>query len=216
MATELEAVELEVRQARAKLERRKGERNQLQQQRDEIARVLQEAQDTTETIRQVVVFLQIVGEHARDQARQQVEQLTTLALQSVFGSSYTFALVAYKIGSNPAIACRVVSPFGDGDQLATEGTDSRGGGIVDVQALALRTAFLETVQPHVDGPLILDEPGKHISAEYVPLTGQFLREISRNFNRQIIMVTHNTHLASLADQRIDVMLVDGASQATVV
>lgn len=212
MTSELDALEADARQARTMLERSKGEHTRLLKQRAEAEQATRNAQDAVENTRKVLLLLQEVGEFAREQARQQVEGLTTLALQSVFGPDYGFALESYKIGTSPAIACRVVSPYGEGDQLATEGTDSRGGGIVDLQALALRIAMLETVQPHVDGPLILDEPGKHISAEYVPLAGRFLREVGSSFNRQVIMVTHNDHLANLADRRIDVVLNDGASQ----
>ena len=44
---------------------------------------------------------------------------------------------------------------------------SRGGGVVDIISLALRIAFLQIHKPRIEGPLILDEPAKHLSEEYV-------------------------------------------------
>jgi hypothetical protein len=200
--------------ARSRVERRKGERDTLQARQAELNETLRDARAAHQRTTQVTVLLTEAVEFAREQARQQVEALTTLGLQSVFGAGYRFSLEAGKIGNSPAVFCQVVSPYGDGDEIQTEGTDSRGGGIVDLQALTLRVAMLETYRPAIDGPMLLDEPCKHVSEEHVPSAGTFLREVNRQFGRQMIMVTHNPHLANLADRRIDVQLSDGASVVT--
>jgi DNA repair exonuclease SbcCD ATPase subunit len=63
----------------------------------------------------------------------------------------------------------------------------------------------------IEGPFILDEPAKHVSEEYIINVGKFLKEINTNFNRQIIMVTHNTHLSEISDKRYVVTMSGGIS-----
>ena len=51
----------------------------------------------------------------------------------------------------------------------------------------------------VDGPLFLDEVGKHVSKEYAPSVAYFLKEYSATFGRQIILITHNADLAEIGE-----------------
>lgn len=200
-----------VSSARSRVEQRKGQRDKLQQQRDALQASLTELRDRHDTITKAIILLDEAGNFSREQARAQVEQLTSMALQSVYGGGYQFRLVTRKIGQNTAIDIVVVSPYTDGDEIETTGTDSRGGGIVDLQALALRIAMLETYRPMIDGSVLLDEPCKHVSADFIQSAGQLLKMIAEFFGRQLIMVTHNEHLAGLADQTIRIELVNGAS-----
>ena len=91
---------------------------------------------------------------------------------------------------------------------------SRGGGVVDIVSLALRIAILQTHKPKIQGPLILDEPAKHVSDEYIFNVADFLKQTSELFNRQIIMVTHNNHLAAIGNNSYRVDIKD--SQSTVI
>lgn len=197
--------------AQSMVDRWQGKRDELLSRKAAFEVSLAKSRHAQEVTTNVTVLLREAGDYARDQAREQVQAITTLALQSVFGTDYQFALESGKQGNQAAITCKVISPYGDGDQIETEGTDSRGGGLVDIQSLALRIAMLETARPAIDGPLLLDEPCKHVSEEYVPEAGRFLRESGTTFGRQVIMVTHNDHLAGLANNVIRLTLKDGAS-----
>lgn len=199
-------------EARQKVERRKGEHSTLKTRRDELVAAHAESLERIQIISNTAVLLREAADYAREQARTQVQELTSSALQSVFGGTYGFRLESDTLGNRPAIWCRTQTPYGDDDTLETEGADSRGGGVTDVQALALRWAMLETHRPQIEGPLLLDEPAKHVSEENVPAAGSFLRSACQQFERQVIMVTHNNHLAELADKVHQVVLVDGASR----
>lgn len=59
----------------------------------------------------------------------------------------------------------------------------RGGGKIDIIALALRLAVGE--MEGVDGPLFLDEVGKHVSKEYAPSVAYFLKEYSATFEDRL-------------------------------
>ena len=72
--------------------------------------------------------------------------------------------------------------------------------------------MLETYVPRIDGPLLLDEPAKHVSEENISAVGSFLEQTSEVFERQVIMVTHSAHLAARAAKTIRIELFEGASE----
>ena len=86
-----------------------------------------------------------------------------------------------------------------------------GGGVVDTVSIALRIAFLLKYSPPIQGPIILDEPAKHLSDEYVFNIAEFLKQVCKEFNRQIILVTHNQHLSAIGDKTYYVYKSQGVS-----
>ena len=62
--------------------------------------------------------------------------------------------------------------------------------------------------------MILDEPAKHVSEEYIFNVGNFLKQTSEMFNRQIIMVTHNQHLSAISNNCYRVEIDDSVSYVT--
>lgn len=200
------------RQSRSTVERRRGEMQGLTNRRTDLMSTLATAKERAETISQVGALLKEASVFARTQSMDQVSALTTSALQAVVGPGYQFRLEAKERAGQAAVACRVISPYTDGGEIETEGNDSRGGGIVDLQALALRMAMLETYVPRIDGPLLLDEPAKHVSEENISAVGTFLEQTSEVFERQVIMVTHSAHLAARAARTIRIELFEGASE----
>ena len=83
---------------------------------------------------------------------------------------------------------------------------------MDVISLALRLALLHAFRPPVGGPAVLDEPGKHVSEEYAPQLARFLKGFSQSLGRQVIMVSHNQHLADSADIAYLMEMKQGASR----
>lgn len=213
-ANRLSALVTRAKAARSQVEQRKGQRSKLLEQQTRLQVDLAEKRDIHETAVLAIEVLRAAGDFAREQARQQVEALASMALTAVFGPGYRFSLVSKKQGNQTAIECRVVSPDGKGGEVDTEGSDSRGGGVVDIQALALRVSMLELYQPGIDGPLMLDEPGKHVSAGLIEDLGRFLMLVSEQFGRQLIMVTHNETLAAMSANTIKIELRDGVSVVT--
>jgi DNA repair exonuclease SbcCD ATPase subunit len=210
---ELEQIRMQVSRARSALAERKGQQKRLLQEREACAAQLAALQEQSQVFEQVAVLLQQTSEHARKQAREQIEMLVTNTLRSVFGPDYAFRIELSERAGRPEAEFYVVSRYG-GEKLETRPQDARGGGVVDVVALGLRIAMLETYRPRLEGPLILDEPAKHVSDEYIQATAQFLKMVSQFFNRQVIMVTHNTYLAETAEVAYQVTLRDQQSVVT--
>jgi DNA repair exonuclease SbcCD ATPase subunit len=210
---ELERLKAELSRAMVALGERKGQQKRLLQQRESCLTQLEEAREQSQVFEQVIVLLQQTAEHARKQAREQIEMLVTNTLKAVFGDEYAFRIELTERAGRPEAEFYVVSRYG-GERLETRPQDARGGGIVDVVSLGLRIAMLETYRPRLDGALILDEPAKHVSDEFIQPTAQFLKMVSQFFRRQVIMVTHNQHLAETAEVAYQVVLKDGASVVT--
>ena len=99
--------------------------------------------------------------------------------------------------------------------LKTKPQEARGGGIVDIISLALRVAMLQCGPGKIEGPLLLDEPAKHVSEEYITQVGEFLRQVSKSFNRQVIIVTHDRHLSEIADKSYRIELKEGISNTAI-
>lgn len=159
----------------------------------------------------VKILLQKTAEHARDISKAKLEGVVTKALQFVFGSDFEFCIEIAEAHGRPEAEFYVTSGVDD-QRIKCKPQDSRGGGIVDIISLALRVAFLQIQQdPVINGPLILDEPGKHVSEEYAVKLATFLQNTSNYFNRQTIMVTHQQYLAEVADTAFEVQLSGGKS-----
>ncbi|HHY70407.1 MAG TPA: ATPase [Thermoanaerobacterales bacterium] len=175
---------------------------------------LEQIADLIDILEQVRFLLQRTSEYAREQIKQQIEMLVTHCLQFVFGPNLEFEIELNEVRGKTSAEFYVISIY-DNEKIKTKPQDARGGGIVDVISLALRIAVIQSTDTYKDGPLILDEPAKHVSSEYISNVAQFLKQISDVFNRQIIMVTHNQYLSEIADLTYKVELKNGVSEVTV-
>ena len=90
--------------------------------------------------------------------------------------------------------------------------DSDGGTVVDIVSLALRCILLELTRPKPQGFVVLDEPGKMVSAEYLPHMAEFIKQYLKKTGRQGIMVTHHPVLAEAAHKAYRVEQDDGRSR----
>lgn len=190
--------------------RREGVResivNQIQKKKNEIEAI--EAEE--KKLNGVVFLLQKAADFSRNQATHQIEDIVTQSITYIMQNNSKFSVDLSEKRGLPVAEFFVESDYGD-YQVKTKPEMSRGGGVVDIVSLALRIAFLENHRPKMEGPLFLDEPGKHISDDYIFNMGEFLKECSRLFARQIIMVTHNDYLTNICDKAFRVEIRNGAS-----
>lgn len=187
------------------ISKQEGKREQLLELKsiheEELSKIVNEA----DLLDQVMILFQKTSEYARSQAKNQIENLVTKCLQYIFESNIEFRIEIDELRNKANAEFYVINESPD-FFLKTKPEQSRGGGVVDIVSLALRISFMQTHKPSIEGPLILDEPAKHVSEEYIYNVGDFLRQSSSMFNRQIVMVTHNSHLAALSDDAYRVEL----------
>jgi DNA repair ATPase RecN len=203
-----------LKHAREEWIRRKTKKDMLLKEQQELLEQEEKLHQQQELFDKVRFLFQRSGEYARKQAKAQLETLVTNALQYVFGSSFRFEIDLSPAEKNPTAEFYVVSEW-NGETIRTKPQEARGGGVVDIISLALRIAFLETVRPRIKGPILLDEPGKHVSEDYILPMTQFLQSVHETFDRQILFVTHNIHLTESADQSFFVRLKEGKSEVHV-
>ena len=195
--------------------REQGKRDKLLEQLHENKTQIEKIILDQELLEKVVILFQKTSEFARLQAKKQIETLVTKCLQYVFETDIEFIIELDELRGKANAEFYVINSTED-MIIKTKPELSRGGGVVDIISLALRIAFLQIHKPRIEGPLILDEPAKHLSEEYVYNVGDFLKQTSEMFNRQIIMVTHNQHLSAISNKAYRVDLSGTTSSITVV
>ena len=111
---------------------------------------------------EVQALLVNTADEAREVGRQRLEKVVSRALQFVFGSDFSFEIEMTDIGGKPAARFLVCSVGENGEVVKNEPQESRGGGINDIVATALQVAVMVVYnEPKIQGPILLDEPGKH-------------------------------------------------------
>lgn len=187
----------------------------LNDQLEKIEKKLEDKEKYSEVLTQVSLLFQKTSEFAREQSKRQIEDTVTKCLQFIFETDIEFLIELSEARSVPIAEFYVQSNYSECYSIKTKPEIARGGGVVDIISLALRIAFLQQNQPILSGPLILDEPGKHVSNDYIFNLGEFLKQSSNVFNRQIIMVTHNPHLSQISDKAFQVKNKKGISEVSV-
>lgn len=195
------------------LSREQGKSSKLKEQLDDNNRSLEKIELELDLLHKVSILFQKTSEFAREQAKVQVESLVTKCLQFVFETEIEFLIEIEELRGKANAEFYVVNES-ENSIIKSKPELSRGGGVVDIVSLALRIAFLQTHKPRIEGPLILDEPAKHVSDDYIYNVADFLKQTSSLFNRQIIMVTHNDHLASIGSSAYRVDLKGFTSNIT--
>lgn len=188
-----------------------GQRELLLKEMEDKTLELQKVKSSMELFDKSRLFLQHVSEAARHVAKVQIEEIVTKALQYVFGPNYSFKIDIRSTTTRPEADFLVVTKYGSRtvESLPTAG---KGGGIVDILAIALKFSLLELVG--FDGPIWMDEPFKHVSEDYIPAAGKLLTFMGETSGRQIIIITHNPRLAEMCNRTITVVQKNGHSKVT--
>ncbi len=208
----LPALEQQVKVLSDRYQRESGQLELLKQQLQSKQTELQQAQTDIEVWKQVQTLLGKVSEFAREQLKKQIEATVTAGLQAILqDDEIKFTIEMTTIGGKPAADWKIITTRGE-QPITASPEDAHGGGIVDIVSLCLRAALLELSRPKPGGPFLLDEPGKMISAEYLPNVAEFLRQYLKKTGRQGIMITHHEPLAEVADVSYRVQQVDGISE----
>lgn len=211
-ALTLSGIEFRLAEMRSRYQQARGQLDLLTQQRTKTAAELDRMRTDIENWRLVQALFTAVSESAREQLKVRLEETVTAALRAILErDDIRFEVAIREVGGRPAADWRVVSCYGD-LEIGASPEEGRGGGVVDIVSLALRLSLLELSRPKPGGPIILDEPGKHVSAEYSANVATFLRRYAEQTGRQIILVTHNDALAVAGDVSYRVTMSDGKSE----
>lgn len=150
-----------------------------------------------EELEQASKVLQTLSASQKLKACELLEGLCTSAIQYSFSPDHEIKVSIKETGKRSVIDVKIMNTQTGYEE---DIMDQNGGGVVDIVSTALRLIALQTYEPVIDGPIILDEPTKMVSSEYIPTLAEFLKSAGKDFGRQIILITHNEYLASIADE----------------
>lgn len=207
----LEELNKKLEQINSKLNIEKGKLQVISQNFENTKKEFDKEIKYEDLLTKVILLFQKTATYAREQSKRQVEDLVTRCLQFIFETDIEFLIELSEKRSVPNAEFYVRSNYDEGYSIITKPELERGGGVVDIISIALRIAFIQLHKPVLQGPIILDEPGKHVSEDYIFNLGDFLSKSSSLFKRQIIMVTHNAHLAQICDKSYSVDIKNGVS-----
>ena len=211
-AMTLPVLEQQVKVLSDRYQRESGQMELLKQQLQGKQSELQQVQEDVAVWKQVQVLLGKVSEFAREQLKKQIEATVTAGLQAILqDDEIRFVIEMSTVAGKPAADWKIITTRGE-QPITASPEDAHGGGIVDIVSLCLRAALLELSRPKPGGPFLLDEPGKMISAEYLPNVAEFLKQYLKKTGRQGIMITHHEPLAEVADVSYRVRQENGISE----
>lgn len=198
---------MDLQEIKNKIEQRKGKVEQI---KTDIANLAYDNNKKTsrllnlEKAREIV---KAVGLKTQQNLQFHISDIASLALDSVFPEPYK--LVLDFVERRNKTECDILFER-NGDVMKP--VDSSGVGSVDIAAFALRIASWSMSRPRPRPLIILDEPFKHLSAEYHEAAAEMIKSVSAKLGIQIIMVTHNKTFASHADKMFTTTLRRGRTK----
>lgn len=197
-----------IRHLRQKLERKKGQRDQIEKSLERNRSKLQQLEEDLVHSKQAQTVIQEVAKTTQQELEYHLSDLVSLAMASVFPDPYK--LKCDFVSRRGKIE---VDMFFDKKENLIDPMTSTGGGAVDVASLALRFSSWTLKNPRTRPIVIMDEPLKWLKGSDLPEKGSdVIKKISQKLNLQIIMVSHDPELINSADKVIQVEIKQGISR----
>ena len=179
-----------------------GQKTLLSEQIKDQSAIIEECKAEKEKYQKAVEIVNHIQKQTQGNIKETFESIVTYALKYIYSDHYEFGLEFDRRGNLGTMNFNIKT---EDFQEASEPTDTSGGGVLDICALALRMVLLEVSYPKVEGTLILDESFKHLSSDYLENGYKFLQEINKKLKRQIIMITHKQEIINDAENKIEII-----------
>lgn len=158
--------------------------------------------DENDILSKVILVLTESSNIARNNAKNHFEKIITEALQYITQSTDYEFVIQEMVDRSKASYEFFIKTTINGEESLQSPKDANGGGFVDIISVAAKYAYLELFNdPKIQcGTVFLDEPGKMIDEQRSIKFAEYIKELGKNYNKQTIMITHNTSLKDIADQ----------------
>jgi len=153
-------------------------------------------------------IIKLAASETQKQLQYHISNITTLALESVFGAD-AYELVVDFVERRNKTECDILFQR---EGKTVDPLNASGGGAVDIAAFALRVATWSMQNPKTRKVMILDEPFKNLSREYQEKGSEMLKELSTRLGIQFIIVTHEERITKEADKVFSLTQVNGISK----
>ncbi len=181
---------------------KKAIRDRIEDEVIDYTKKIDQLTDENNILSKVILVLTESSNLARNNAKNHFEKIITEALQYVTQSTdYEFVIQEMVERSKASYEFFIKTTI-NGEESLQSPKDANGGGFVDIISVAAKYAYLELFNdPKIQcGTVFLDEPGKMIDEQRSIKFAEYIKELGRNYNKQTIMITHNTSLKDIADQ----------------
>ena len=179
-------------------------KDSLEDKRKKIQQDIEKINDDTKILLELKEFLLSVSASYRDQLCNLFASLVTEALSSIFEKDIRFKINLYSYRNEPAIDISVIE-----DELEIDPQKSCGGGLNDIISFVIKIIFIHLKKS--SKIIILDEPLKFLSRDYIEQSSNFIRDVSKRMNMQIILVSHKPDLEISCDKLINIEKNDNRS-----
>lgn len=141
---------------------------------------------------------------AREQGRQFLEDIATLAASSVFKDDTKVKLILDEKGNNAILEVKVTQTDEYGvEQIIDPNFD--GGGLNDILSLCFLISIGSTVENNF-APYILDEPSKYVSKGNFAINfADYMKDVCSFTNKQIIISTHDEAMLDIGNTRYSIL-----------
>jgi DNA repair exonuclease SbcCD ATPase subunit len=153
-------------------------------------------QKEEEILQQTMQLFKNLSEEESEKSKNMFISLVNYGLHSIFGDFVSFDL-DLKVYATGVFYGPVLIKNGKREDLM-----SSGGGILDIVSFLCRIVVLVAFYPRDARVLRLDEPFKNLSAEYRPKAIELMSELSKQFDIQLLIVTHLDELAATPGAKI--------------
>jgi len=195
---------------RSNIDRRIGARDIILEDISKSNDKIREYEANKEDYDKILKLLQTLSDMKKDKIKNKIEKLITRGLSSVYSENYEYEL-DYEIKRDSIYVSPYVIQFIDGKKLKTPILDSRGGGISDIISFLNRVIILALYKPVLRMVMILDEPFKWVSREYLVNINKLLRTLNSLLKIQFIIVTHKYELIEESDKVFKTKRINGVS-----
>lgn len=192
-----------------KIEREKGKKLEVQSDIKKLKKSIKKKEKEFLILEKAHEIIKAVGKRTQEQLQFHIADITSLALSSIFDDPYK--LVLKFEDRRGKTECDILFER-DGNLLKP--LDSSGGGVVDVASFALRIASWSMQTPRTRAFIMLDEPFKHLSQDKQEAASEMVKEVSRRLGIQFLIVTHETILATYADNGYRTTIKKGITKVT--
>lgn len=183
---------------RSALEKQKLKKQFVKEEMNSLKKKRESAKKDMVKAVKCLAIAQIVAQLTQQQLEQQLSDIVTPAIQSIFGKDYIFKIRYVQKRKKTEAEIYLIDERGN----EFDPLEDNGGGICDVVALALRLACWKISNPRSAPILFMDEPLKFVSMDYCEDTCNFLIEIVKQLEIQVIMITHVKAFINAADHVI--------------
>jgi len=190
--------------ARQKFNQLKGAETEVKTTLKETRKKIRDTINKLETYEYIKTLFQKLGMASRTSLVSRIEGTVTKAIQETMEDDTLRFRIVFDEEKNAKVDFKL---FDEKTSQELDIVNSFGGSLVLIVNVILRVMFAEILG--VKGPLIFDEPGTFIDAEKIRNFGKFLKVISKELNRQILVISHAPDIIGAADRRL-VVYKDGS------